>query len=63
MVSWYVACDVQFFVVGVIIVYVYMKNNKYGVGLLGVMLSLSLLVPFFVTLIMKSDGILKVYLP
>ncbi|CAI6365154.1 unnamed protein product [Macrosiphum euphorbiae] len=57
IVNYYVSCDVQFFVVGVIIVYVYMRNSKYGIRLLCMVLALSLSVPFLVTFMTKRIGI------
>ncbi|KAF0738577.1 O-acyltransferase like protein-like, partial [Aphis craccivora] len=63
IVSWYVSCDIQFFIIGVIIVYVYMKNKNYGIGLLGIVLSLSVSIPFLVTMLSKIDGIDKMQLP
>ncbi|CAI6366861.1 unnamed protein product [Macrosiphum euphorbiae] len=63
IVSWYVSCDVQFFVIGVIIVYVYTKNTKYGILLLGTVLGLCICVPFLVTIFSKTDGIDKMQFP
>lgn len=63
IVSWYLSCDIQFFLIGIIIVYVYMKNFKYGIGMLITALGVSLSVPFIITIITKSDGILKVHVP
>lgn len=63
IVSWYVSCDVQFFIIGVIIVYIYTKNNKYGIGLLTSILVVSIFVPFIITILTRSEGILKVYIP
>ncbi|XP_022177141.1 uncharacterized protein LOC111038381 isoform X2 [Myzus persicae] len=63
IVSWYVSCDVQFFVIGVIIVYVYTKNTKYGIGLLGTILGLCVCVPFVVTILSRTDGIHKMQIP
>lgn len=63
IVSWYISCDVQFYIVGAIIVYVYIKNRKYGIGLLTAMIGISLFVPFMYTFLTRGDGILKVNLP
>ncbi|XP_025193573.1 nose resistant to fluoxetine protein 6-like [Melanaphis sacchari] len=63
IVSWYLSCDVQFFIIGVVIVYVYIKNNKYGIGLLTTMFILSIFVPFTTTILTKSEGILKIHIP
>ncbi|XP_026810739.1 O-acyltransferase like protein-like [Rhopalosiphum maidis] len=63
IVSWYISCDVQFFIIGVIIVYIYTKNNKYGIGFLTTILIVSICVPFIVTILTKSEGILKVHIP
>ncbi|XP_050052902.1 nose resistant to fluoxetine protein 6-like isoform X1 [Aphis gossypii] len=62
IVNYYVSCDVQFFIVGVIIVYAYMKNTKYGIRLLASILSLSLFVPFLVTFLTKRFGIDMLYI-
>jgi len=63
VVNYYVSCDVQFFIVGGIIVYVYTKNTKYGIRLLATILSLSAFVPFLVTILTKRFGIDMLYLP
>ncbi|CAH1712056.1 unnamed protein product [Aphis gossypii] len=62
IVNYYVSCDVQFFIIGVIIVYAYMKNTKYGIRLLASILSLSLFVPFLVTFLTKRFGIDMLYI-
>ncbi|CAI6365150.1 unnamed protein product [Macrosiphum euphorbiae] len=54
--SWYLSCDIQFFVIGVIVVYVYTKNPKYGVALLGTIIGLSISVPFIITLLTGREG-------
>lgn len=63
IVSWYISCDVQFFIIGVVLVYIYTKNKKYGIGLLATILITSILTPFIITIMTKSDGILKVHIP
>lgn len=61
--SWYIACDIQFFVVGIVILYVYVKNRKLGVRLLIAMSIVSLIIPIVVTFVTKSDGMLKTTFP
>ncbi|XP_026815118.1 nose resistant to fluoxetine protein 6-like isoform X3 [Rhopalosiphum maidis] len=63
VINYYVSCDVQFFVVGGIIIYVYTKNTKYGIRLLATILSLSAFLPFLVTILTKRFGIDIFYLP
>ncbi|XP_050521580.1 nose resistant to fluoxetine protein 6-like [Daktulosphaira vitifoliae] len=63
IVSWYVACDIHFYVVGVILLYIHTKNQKVGLGIIIVLIFLSLAMPFYITLITKSDGIVKVDIP
>ena len=63
IVSWYISCDVQFFIIGVIMVYIYTKNNKYGIGLLTSILVVSIFVPFIITILTRGEGILKVHIP
>lgn len=62
LVNYYVSCDVQFFVVGVIIVYAYIKNAKFGIGLLSIVLTLSVSVPFLFTFMTKRSGIYLFYI-
>ncbi|XP_016662452.1 nose resistant to fluoxetine protein 6 [Acyrthosiphon pisum] len=62
VINYYVSCDVQFFVVGVIIVYAYMKNAKFGIGLIATVLVLSVSVPFLVTFMTKRSGIYLMYI-
>uniref|UniRef100_A0A2H8TW21 Nose resistant to fluoxetine protein 6 n=1 Tax=Melanaphis sacchari TaxID=742174 RepID=A0A2H8TW21_9HEMI len=61
--SWYISCDVQFFIIGVFIIYVYTKNNKYGIRLLATVVILSIFIPFIITILTKSEGILKIHIP
>ncbi|XP_050429658.1 nose resistant to fluoxetine protein 6-like [Adelges cooleyi] len=63
IISWYVSCDFQFFVVGVIVILIYMKRPKLGVVLLTVLLILSLFVPFYMTIVNEFDGLYKVLIP
>ncbi|XP_025411241.1 nose resistant to fluoxetine protein 6-like isoform X2 [Sipha flava] len=63
LVSWYLSCDIQFFIIGVITVCVYTKNEKYGKYLIGILIGVSLFLPFVITYVRKIDGILKVDLP
>ncbi|CAI6373319.1 unnamed protein product [Macrosiphum euphorbiae] len=63
LMSWYLSCDVQFFIIGVIVVYVYTKNTKYGIALLGTIIGLSISLPFIITLWTRRDGIDKFPLP
>ncbi|XP_029347392.1 uncharacterized protein LOC107884314 isoform X1 [Acyrthosiphon pisum] len=57
--GWYLSCDIQFFVIGVIVVYVHTKNPKYGIALLGTIIGLSISVPFIITLLTGRDGMDK----
>ncbi|XP_060865910.1 nose resistant to fluoxetine protein 6-like isoform X2 [Metopolophium dirhodum] len=63
IVSWYISCDVQFFIVGVVLVYIYTKNTKYGIGLLSTIIIASMITPFISTILNKNDGILKIHIP
>jgi len=47
----------QFFIIGVIIVYFLIKNPKKGIALLGTVVGLSIFVPFIVTLWTGQEGI------
>ncbi|CAH1712092.1 nose resistant to fluoxetine protein 6-like isoform X1 [Aphis gossypii] len=63
IVSWYISCDIQFCILGVIIVYIYTKNIKFGIGLIIAMLGVSMSVPFIITILTKREGIIKILLP
>ncbi|VVC41807.1 Nose resistant-to-fluoxetine protein, N-terminal,Acyltransferase 3 [Cinara cedri] len=63
LISWYLSCDIQFFIVGVIILYIYSKNKKSGIGLLSVLLCISFCIPFIITLLTNRDSIVKLNLP
>lgn len=63
MMSWYLSCDIQFVVIGVIVVYVYTKNPKYGIALLSTIIGLSISVPFIITLLTGRDGMDKFPIP
>jgi len=43
--SWYLACDMQFFIAGIILVYLVWKYQKYGVYLMWATIFLSCLIP------------------
>ncbi|VVC42233.1 Nose resistant-to-fluoxetine protein, N-terminal,Acyltransferase 3 [Cinara cedri] len=60
--SWYVSCDIHFYITGVIILYVYSKNIKYGIGLFSVVLGISLLTTFTITFLMKLDGLFLMHI-
>ncbi|XP_060841889.1 nose resistant to fluoxetine protein 6-like [Rhopalosiphum padi] len=57
--SWHLSCDMQFFIIGVIVVYILMKNQKKGIALLGTIIGLSISVPFIITLLTGRDGMDK----
>lgn len=61
--SWYISCDIQFYIIGVLFIYLYTKNVKCGICLLSLMLGASIFVPFIITYLTKIDGMLKVHLP
>ncbi|CAI6365133.1 unnamed protein product [Macrosiphum euphorbiae] len=61
--SWYLSCDIQFFVIGVIVVYLYTKNPKYGITLLGTIIGLSISVPFIITLLTGREGLDSIIIP
>ncbi|XP_050428678.1 nose resistant to fluoxetine protein 6-like [Adelges cooleyi] len=63
IISWYVSCDFQFLVVGIIVILIYTKRPKLGVGLLTVLLVISLFAPFYTTIVKKVDGLVKVLIP
>ncbi|XP_050533851.1 nose resistant to fluoxetine protein 6-like isoform X2 [Daktulosphaira vitifoliae] len=63
IISWYVTCDVHFYILGVIILYSYIQNRKWGIGMLLLLICLSLILPFYITFITKLDGVLKVNIP
>lgn len=63
IVSWYISCDIQFCILGVIIVYIYTKNIKFGIGLIILTLGVSITVPFVITILTKREGIVKILLP
>jgi len=50
----------QFFIIGVFVVYILIKTPKKGIALLGIIIGLSIFVPFIVTLWTGRDGIDKV---
>lgn len=58
--SWHLSCDMQFFIIGVFVVYILIKTPKKGIALLGIIIGLSIFVPFIVTLWTGRDGIDKI---
>ncbi|KAL4143275.1 hypothetical protein QTP88_005626 [Uroleucon formosanum] len=63
IISWYLSCDIQFFIIGVIVIYVYTKHPKYGLTLISAIIFLSISVPFIVTLTTGRKGIAKITIP
>ncbi|XP_022177145.1 uncharacterized protein LOC111038383 [Myzus persicae] len=61
--GWYLSSDIQFFIIGVIVVYVYTKNPNYGIALLGLIIGLSISVPFIITFLTGRDGMDKFLIP
>jgi uncharacterized protein (DUF486 family) len=60
--SWYIACDMHYFLIAPLIVIPLYKNPKLGLGLLGGIISLTVIVPFAVTYIGEYSGVLRVYM-
>ncbi|KAL5241660.1 hypothetical protein ACI65C_009070 [Semiaphis heraclei] len=58
-VGWYVSCFIQFFIIGVIVIYVYTKHPKYGIPLIGIIIGLSVGLPFTITLLTGREGMDK----
>ncbi|KAL4143280.1 hypothetical protein QTP88_005631 [Uroleucon formosanum] len=61
--GWYLSSDIQFFIIGVIVIYVYTKHPKYGLTLISAIIFLSISVPFIVTLTTGKEGMDKITIP
>ncbi|KAF0752064.1 nose resistant to fluoxetine protein 6-like [Aphis craccivora] len=58
--SWHLSRNIQFFIIGVFVVYILIKTPKKGIALLGIIIGLSIFVPFIATLWTGQDGIDKI---
>ncbi|XP_054260023.1 nose resistant to fluoxetine protein 6-like [Macrosteles quadrilineatus] len=61
LLSWYLACDMQFFIIGMFATYILWKWPKLGYVVFGVLLTVSIAVPFYATYAGKYYGILRLY--
>ncbi|XP_050440201.1 nose resistant to fluoxetine protein 6-like isoform X1 [Adelges cooleyi] len=57
--GYYISLQLQLIVIGMIVVYIYGKNRKIGTGVLALLISASLIIPFALTYYSKSEGITK----
>ncbi|XP_059484177.1 nose resistant to fluoxetine protein 6-like [Neocloeon triangulifer] len=60
--SWYIACDMHYFLIAPLIVIPLYKKPKLGLALLGGVISLAIVIPFAVTFIGEYIGVLRVYM-
>ncbi|XP_022204281.2 nose resistant to fluoxetine protein 6 [Nilaparvata lugens] len=61
LLSWYIACDMHFFIIGSFIVYYLWKNPKIGEIICIIVLCISIFLPFITTYIGNHDGKLRLY--
>lgn len=61
LLSWYLACDMQLFVVGMLAIYVLWRWPKVGYALVALLLVASIAIPFYVTYVGRYHGSLKFY--
>ncbi|XP_075234793.1 nose resistant to fluoxetine protein 6-like isoform X2 [Lycorma delicatula] len=62
LMSWYLACDMHFFIVSACIIYLLWKSPFYGEIVCGIIFIISLIIPFTITYMGNHDGKLKLYL-
>ncbi|XP_065334465.1 nose resistant to fluoxetine protein 6-like [Cloeon dipterum] len=60
--SWYIACDMHYFLLAPLIVIPLYKSPKLGLALLAGVTSLSIVIPFAVTYVGEYSGVLRVYM-
>ncbi|XP_046394843.1 nose resistant to fluoxetine protein 6-like [Ischnura elegans] len=60
--SWYLSCDMQFFIPSLFIVHLIWKKPRIGLNLLGIATFLSLLIPFLIIFIEEKDAMLLPYI-
>ncbi|KAG8310549.1 hypothetical protein J6590_062678, partial [Homalodisca vitripennis] len=61
LLSWYLACDMQFFVIGIFAIYVLWRWPRIGYALFAVLFVASVAIPFYVTYDRHYSGTLKLY--
>lgn len=59
IVGWYISCLLQFMVIGIILVYICVKNRKVGIYIIVLLLLASFATSFVVTFVTKSYGIVR----
>ncbi|KAG8230515.1 hypothetical protein J437_LFUL010035 [Ladona fulva] len=60
--SWYMSCDMHFFIISIIIVYLLHKKPMLGMSMLGLATFLSVATPFLIIFNEKKDAILLPYI-
>jgi uncharacterized protein (DUF486 family) len=60
--SWYIACDMHYFLIAPLIVIPLYKKPKLGLGILGTVIALTIIIPFAVTYVGEYSGVLRVYM-
>ncbi|RZF41909.1 hypothetical protein LSTR_LSTR005677 [Laodelphax striatellus] len=61
LLSWYIACDMHFFIIGSFLIYYLWKNPKIGEIICIIVLCISIFLPFITTYIGNHDGKLRLY--
>ncbi|XP_050521581.1 nose resistant to fluoxetine protein 6-like [Daktulosphaira vitifoliae] len=61
--SWYISCDLQYYMICIILGYTYTKSKKFGLAVLGFFLVVSLGLPFYITYTQNLNGLLKIDVP
>lgn len=57
--GWYISCLLQFLVIGTVVMYVRVKNRKFGIYLIATLLVASLITPFVMTYMNRAYGIIR----
>jgi peptidoglycan/LPS O-acetylase OafA/YrhL len=60
--SWYIACDMHYFLIAPLIVIPLYKKPKLGLSILGTVIALTIIIPFAVTYVGEYSGVLRVYM-
>jgi hypothetical protein len=60
--SWYLACDMQLFVISVPIVALLWRRPRMGKLVLAMVIIASIVIPFVVTLLQQLDALLLLYM-
>ncbi|XP_054259761.1 nose resistant to fluoxetine protein 6-like [Macrosteles quadrilineatus] len=59
--AWYLACDMHYFIIGIILIYITYKRPKLGASLIGIAFAASVAIPTYITYVNQYPGVVQLY--